>query len=630
MGHTLGQHARDVDRANILLVDDEPANLLALEAVLGSLDQNLIPASSGEEALRHVLESDFAAILLDIRMPGLSGFETAKLIRSRPRSRATPIIFLTADGAAFSAEEAYALGAVDYLTKPLVPLILRAKVAVFVELYQKTEALKAAERELVETRFRFILDLLPALVSYIGLDGRYEFVNRGYEVWFKHPREEVVGRTVREVVGEAAWAVIDPYLERALAGEAVTYESELDYKAGGARRVHVTYSSDRDTAGRVRGVVVLVTDMTALHRAEEALRASEEEFRTTFEHAGVGKAHADPATGRLVRVNPALCELMGYSADEMLALAIRDITHPDERDASARRFGSLVRGDVPQYAIETRYLRKSGEAVWVRVTATVVRAPDGRPVRVCAIIEDITARKRAEQALVEEGRRKDEFLATLAHELRNPLAPITNALYLLKLSGGDANVADRARGMMERQLAHMVRLIDDLLDISRVSRGKIELRKSRVSVAAAVESALEVSRPPIEASRHRLSVQLPDETLWLEADPVRLAQVISNLLNNAAKYTPAGGEIVLSARREAGEILIQVTDTGVGIEAEMLPRVFGMFTQLGGAVDRAQGGLGIGLALVKMLVEMHGGTVTAESQGPDRGATFTVRLPLVE
>ncbi len=621
--------ADDATRVNVLLVDDEPANLLALEAVLGDLGPNLVRATSGEEALQHLLETDFAAVLLDVRMPTLSGFETAERIRACPRSRATPILFLTAaEGGGFSAERAYALGAVDYLTKPLVPVALRAKVAVFVDLYQKTEALRAAERELVEARFRFLLDSLPALVSYVGPDHRYAFVNRAYETWFGHPRAAVVGRAVREVLGEAAWAAVGPRLDRALAGEVVTYEGELAYKDGGPRRVHVAYTPDRDPAGGVRGVVVLVTDVTSRWRAEEALRASEEEFRTTFERAGVGKGHTDPVTGRIVRVNPALCELLGYSSPELLARTISDITHPDDRGESEERFRALVRGEVPQYAIEKRYVRKDGAVIWVRVTATVVRAPDGHPVRACAIIEDITARKRAEAALAEESRRKDEFLATLAHELRNPLAPICNGLALLRMAPAGAPASERVLDMVERQLAHMVRLIDDLLDVSRVSRGRLELRRQRVTVRAVLDAALEASRPLAEAARHELVVRLPDEPLTLDADPVRLAQVVSNLLNNATKYTSPGGRITVTAERAGAEAVVRVADTGAGIEAEQLSEVFEMFNQVGKTLDRSQGGLGIGLALVRRLVEMHGGTVAAESPGVGQGSTFTVRLPL--
>ena len=231
-------------------------------------------------------------------------------------------------------------------------------------------------------------------------------------------------------------------------------------------------------------------------------------------------------------------------------------------------------------------------------------------------------------SLREADHRKDEFLATLAHELRNPLAPIRNGLEILHRSGQLTGPAARARDMMERQLAHMVRLVDDLLDVSRISRGKVDLRLIRLTLQSVLESALESSRPAIEASRHRLVMQLPTESVWIDGDLTRLAQVVSNLLNNAAKYTPAGGRIELSAQVDGPYAVICVTDNGTGISTDMLPRVFDLFAQVDHTLARAQGGLGIGLSLVKKLVELHGGDIRAESRGLGQGSRFTVRLPL--
>ncbi|MBN9521011.1 response regulator [bacterium] len=229
--------------------------------------------------------------------------------------------------------------------------------------------------------------------------------------------------------------------------------------------------------------------------------------------------------------------------------------------------------------------------------------------------------------LQDQDRRKDEFLATLAHELRNPLAPVRNGVQILKM-GRDPGRDEKTLGMMDRQLAHMVHVVDDLLDVSRVSSGKVVLRRERVELRAVVDAAVETTRPVVEAGGHELTVALPDEPLAFDADRTRLAQIFANLLNNAAKYTPAGGPIALTASRDNGTAVVRVADTGVGIPADMLPKVFDMFTQVGASIDRAQGGLGIGLTLVKRLVELHGGTVRAESPGTGRGSTFTVRLPL--
>jgi signal transduction histidine kinase/ActR/RegA family two-component response regulator len=239
----------------------------------------------------------------------------------------------------------------------------------------------------------------------------------------------------------------------------------------------------------------------------------------------------------------------------------------------------------------------------------------------------IAERERSEGLLRASDRRKDDFLAVLAHELRNPLAPIRNAIQLLRLRGTDANTVAQASEMMERQFGLLVRLVDDLMEVSRVSRGKIDLRRQPIDVGIVVRSAVEASRPLIEAASHALETDLPASPLVIEADPARLAQVLANLLNNAAKYTKPGGRIWLSVRREGAEAVLSVRDTGIGIPPDMLSRVFDMFTQIDPSKSRHQGGLGIGLTLVKQLVEMHGGTVEARSEGQDRGTEFVVRLP---
>jgi CheY-like chemotaxis protein/two-component sensor histidine kinase len=232
------------------------------------------------------------------------------------------------------------------------------------------------------------------------------------------------------------------------------------------------------------------------------------------------------------------------------------------------------------------------------------------------------------QALRETDRRKDEFLATLAHELRNPLAPISNALQILRMPRLDAGTVERSRDMMERQVHHLVRMVDDLLDVSRVMRGKIELRRERVELAMIVARAVETVQPLLDAQQHQLSVHLPLESLPIDADPVRLAQVVGNLLTNAAKYTEPGGRIWLTAERDGDAAALRVRDTGIGIAPHMLPRIFELFVQVDHASTKAQGGLGIGLTLVKNLVEMHNGTVEACSEGLGKGSEFVVRLPL--
>jgi signal transduction histidine kinase/CheY-like chemotaxis protein len=263
---------------------------------------------------------------------------------------------------------------------------------------------------------------------------------------------------------------------------------------------------------------------------------------------------------------------------------------------------------------------------WFVMRVTRFKSPE--PVRVVVAHEDVTKRRLAEEGLREANRRKDEFLATLAHELRNPLAPIKNSLQILKMARLDRATAERTRGIMERQVYHLVRLVDDLLDVSRVMRGKVELRMEPVELATVVARAVETAQPLIETQGHELTIHLPAESLPLEADPVRLAQVVANLLTNAAKYTEPGGRITLTARREGDRAVLSVRDTGIGIAPDMLPKVFDLFVQVDHATTKTQGGLGIGLTLVKNLVEMHQGEVEARSAGLGQGSEFVVRLPL--
>ncbi len=279
------------------------------------------------------------------------------------------------------------------------------------------------------------------------------------------------------------------------------------------------------------------------------------------------------------------------------------------------------------YECEFRVARPDGELLWVANRGRGTYDAAGRPLSLTGTVTDISRRKRAEEALLESDRRKDEFLATLAHELRNPLAPLRMGLIALGRAAPGQDTS-RLRAMMERQLGSLVRLIDELLDVSRIISGKVELVRERLALQRVFEAALETSRPLIEAAGHTLVVRLPEAPLWLDGDLTRLSQVLSNLLNNAAKYTPAGGRIELGAEARGGELFIRVIDNGCGIPQDMLTRVFEIFTQVDRTLARAQGGLGVGLSLVRGLVALHGGQVTAHSEGPGRGSTFVLRLPL--
>ena len=398
------QSASD-DRVNILLVDDQPAKLLSYEAMLSDLGENLIKASSGREALEHLLRTDITIVLMDVSMPEIDGFELAAMIRQHPRFRKTAIIFVSAVHLTdLDQLKGYESGAVDYVSVPVVPELLRAKVSVFAELYRKTREFERLNREL----------------------------------------EERVGERTTELQA------------------AVTKQMEL--------------------ADRLR----------------------------------------------------------------------------------------------------------------------------------------------------EADRRKDEFLALLAHELRNPLASVRNAVGIMRLKGADDPQLQWCHDVIERQTDQLKRLVDDLLDVSRITQGKIQLRLEPVDIQAVVAGAIETSAPLIETHGHQLNVSLPDGSLVVRGDPSRLSQVIANLLNNAAKYQNERGRIDLCAERDGDDVVISVRDHGIGLSAEMLSDAFELFTQGERTPDRAQGGLGIGLSLVKQLVELHGGTVRAASEGPGTGSEFVVRLPRLE
>ncbi|MEJ0005386.1 MAG: response regulator [Steroidobacteraceae bacterium] len=416
-------------------MDDQPARLLTYQTVLADLNQNLVSVSSGLEALDKLMRSEFAVVLLDVSMPGMDGFEAARLIHEHPRFERTPIIFVT--GVHMSELDrlrGYKLGAVDYVSVPVVPEILRSKVAVLVELYCK-------RRELVE-------------------------LNRHLE-----------------------------------------------------------------------------------------------------------------------------------ETNEQLALANATLQAEKTRELQALN-SSLQQANLD---LERTNLVLQGE---------------------------ILERTRAEQALKEADRLKDEFLAMLAHELRNPLAPIRNAVHLMKMKAVADPQVLLARDIIERQLIQLSRLVDDLLDVSRITRGKINLARQRVELRELIDRAVETVTPVIEARGHTLKVEIPERTLAIYGDPLRLTQALGNVLGNAAKYTDAGGHITVRARRRRRDVELSVRDTGIGIVPEVLPFIFDLFTQVDQRSGRPQGGLGIGLALVRRLIEMHDGTVTASSEGPGLGSEFIILLPL--
>jgi PAS domain S-box-containing protein len=383
-----------------------------------------------------------------------------------------------------------------------------------------------------------------------------------------------------------------------------------------------------DAEGRPVKVVGCTVDITKRKQAEEGLRQSESRYRELVQNANSAIVRWK-TDGTITFFNEYAQSLFGYPAQEAIGRHVGMIV-PEQGSSGADR-SQLVAGIAsrPECYWENinENLCRDGRRIWMVWTNKPVRNEQGQVEEILAIGSDISKLKAAEAALQEADRRKDEFLATLAHELRNPLAPIRNAVQILKRQGLPEPVLQAARGLIDRQLHHLVRLIDDLLDVSRITRGRLELCRERVALGAVLEQALEASRPQVERAGHELTVLLPPQPIDLSADPVRLAQVFLNLLNNACHYTEPGGRIRLTAEREGANAVIAIQDTGIGIAPEHLPFVFEMFSQVGSVVERSQGGLGIGLALARGLVEMHGGRIEARSEGPGKGSEFIVRLP---
>ncbi|HEY8125501.1 MAG TPA: PAS domain S-box protein [Methylocystis sp.] len=387
-----------------------------------------------------------------------------------------------------------------------------------------------------------------------------------------------------------------------------------------------------DSADRPVRVAGITWDVTERKHAELALRESQQQLALALEAGQLGVWDWDVPSGR-VQFGGHWASMLGYELNEIEphVRAWEALIHPDEREEVAAKVSAHLEGRTEFYECEHRLLHKDGSWRWILDRGRVVeRDSDGRPLRAIGTHADVTARHEAESALQEADRRKDEFLATLAHELRNPLTPIRNAVHILKKKYGPQFPDTPLLAMVQRQVDHLVRLVDDLLEISRISSGKVDLRQENVAVSDFLRHALESCQPLMENKSHHVTVKVADEPLRVFGDSVRLAQIAANIINNAAKYTPPGGRIEIDAAREDDEVVLRVRDNGVGISAAMMPRVFDLFAQTDGQNRLSEGGLGIGLALVRSLVEIHGGRVEARSEGAGQGSEFIIRLPLAD
>jgi len=486
-----------------------------------------------------------------------------------------------------------------------------------------------------EERLRFVANAVPALLAYVDADARYLWCNESYRRWFGYAPDDLRGQHLSDVLGARAWSQLRPYVDRALAGEAVTFEVRVPYKSGPARDIRASYVPHKDSNGTVRGFVVLSNDISEIRAAELALRESERMLERAQRIAHVGSfevqlADSDGARAGSARWSDETFRMVGLEPGsfELTYARFFEFVHPDDRErVRAEAPGKIQRGTPAEN--EFRVLRPDGSIRYLHTWTNFEVDAQGKPRRMIGTCQDVTDRKRAELELLEADRRKDEFLAMLSHELRNPLAPILNAIEIIERAGPDQEgLRATFQAVIARQVQHMKRLLDDLLDVSRVSQGKIELRKQPIELGALLLQAVEVSRPLMTEKRHQLALTLSHEPMPLDADPTRVVQVFANILNNAAKFTPAGGHVALSSAVDAGDAVVKISDDGSGMSGDLLARAFDLFAQETRAFDRAQGGLGIGLTLVRTLVKMHGGSVQAFSEGPGRGSELVVRLPL--
>jgi len=457
-------------------------------------------------------------------------------------------------------------------------------------------------------------------LHWVGPDGVIVRANQAELDLLGYAREEYVGQHVSRFHVDRD--VIDEALSRLLRGDSLSkFPARMRCKSGSMKKVLIDSNSLWED-GRFVHSRCFMFDVTEQRREEET-RSLLAAIVSASDDAIVSKT----LDGIILSWNQGAQRLFGYTPAEAVGRSI-DLIIPPELRPQERQILQRIREGERIDHFETTRVTKDGRRLDISLTVSPVRDDSGRVIGASKVARDVTERKLVDEALREADRRKDEFLATLAHELRNPLAPIRHSLEILLRSEGDPRLFRHATDILGRQLSHMIRLVDDLLDVSRITRDKLQLRKTRVDLASVIKHAVEASRPMAERDQQTLEVSLPEQPIFIEADVVRLTQVFSNLFNNACQYTEPGGRIWLTAEREGGEVVVLVRDSGIGMPADQLDGIFEMFAQVDDESERPRRGLGIGLTLVRRLVQLHGGTVTARSEGRGLGSEFEVRLPI--
>lgn len=631
------------DVPRVLVADDNP-DMRQYVARLLADHYRVEVVPDGAAALAAIRDRSPDLILTDVMMPRLDGFGLLRELRADSRTREVPVILLSARAGEESRVEGMEAGADDYMVKPFSARELLARVTASLQLArlrrEAGQSLRASEE-----RLRTALTAARMVAwEWTPSDGKLRVSENAADVFGLPAGVGLTGI-------DQGLALLHP---DDMAPYRATYQKAIDDRTGYLTRYRLVRPDD----GRViwieeRGHTVfdgpgggvrlfgVAMDVTARHQAEAdlaRLHADAERERRLFDMALSNTTDFNfifDLDGRFVYANRSLLALWGRTAGEAIGSSMAEIGYPP--NVEAQLLGNIRRVVETGEAVrdETPYTSPTAATGYYEYTLAPVFSAGGAVVQIVGSARDIRDRKRTEEELRrlaaelrDAHRRKDEFLATLAHELRNPLAPIRNGLQVIRMAGANGTV-EQARSMMDRQLTQLVRLVDDLLDVSRVTSGKLELRMGRLELRAVIDAAVETSRPAIEQAGHDLAVVIPDEPIFMDGDATRLAQVVSNLLNNSAKYTHKGGHVRLAVKCEDGTAVVSVADDGIGIPPAMLGRVFEMFIQVDRTLEKTTGGLGIGLSLVKGLVEKHGGTIEARSEGEGKGSEFIVRLPVV-
>lgn len=619
--------------ARIVLADGNVERRASAARLLAEAGHGVECAGTVQEALAAVRAHRPDLVVADAKLRGRQEDGLLPALRSDPLTAALPVMLITTRAGFGRGHEPRAD---DYLARPFSADELLARVATLLELARLRR--RTAEQQVI---YDTALSNIPDFAYTFDLEGRFAYANRALLEMFGLPVEQVIGKNFHELhyTPESAEKLTRQVQQVIATRQSLRDEIPYTNAKGRGGLFEYVFTPAFDKAGELTAVVGITRDITARQAAEEMVRASRDQFQEIADTAPA-MLWITESDGTCTFLSRSWYEYTGQAPGEGLGSGWTKATHPDDRAAVAQAFFTANQRREP-FAFDYRVRRADGEYRWAVDAGRPRFAPGGEFLGFIGSVIDIHQRKEAEAALEERAaalreadRRKDEFLAMLAHELRNPLASVANAVTLLKEAGPPRELSPEATEtsvwaaeIIDRQARQLARLVDDLLDVSRITRGKIELRRVALDAAGPIASAGETVAPLVAARGHSLIAEFPQGELWLEADPTRLEQIVVNLLTNAAKFSEPRGRILVRARRLGEEIVIQVSDSGIGIAPERVTEMFELFAQGERSAARSEGGLGIGLTVVRGLCELHGGSVSAYSGGLGKGSIFTVRLP---